>query len=49
MRMCLSPQDKLRPGRVPKLDGDAEARLVLLECSHPPVGHSFVLKMLELN
>ena len=39
--------DKPRPGRVPKLDGDAEARLVLLACSHPPEGRTrWTLKLL---
>lgn len=30
--------DKPRPGRAPKLTGEAEARLVLLACSQPPEG-----------
>jgi transposase len=39
--------DKPRPGRVPKLTGDAEARLVLLACSQPPEGRSrWTLKLL---
>lgn len=39
--------DKPRPGRVPKLNGDAEARLVLLACSQPPQGRTrWTLKLL---
>jgi putative transposase len=39
--------DKPRPGRTPKLTGDAEARLVLLACSQPPEGRTrWTLKLL---
>ena len=39
--------DKPRPGRMPKLTGDAEARLVLLACSQPPEGRTrWTLKLL---
>lgn len=31
-------QERPRPGRKPKLDGEGEARLVLLACSQPPEG-----------
>ena len=32
--------DKPRPGRVPKITGDIEAKLTMLACSDPPEGHS---------
>lgn len=32
--------EKPRPGRVPKITGDIEARLVLIACSHPPLGRA---------
>ncbi len=32
--------DKPRPGRVPKITGDIEAKLTVLACSNPPEGHS---------
>lgn len=39
--------DKPRPGGVPKITGDVEARLTLLACSNPPVGRSrWTLKLL---
>jgi hypothetical protein len=31
--------DKPRPGAVPKITGDVEARITLLACSKPPKGH----------
>jgi len=40
-------QDKPRPGRVPKITGDIEARLTVLACSSPPEGHAvWTLKLL---
>ena len=39
--------DKPRPGRVPKITGDVEAKLTVLACSDPPEGHShWTLKLL---
>lgn len=39
--------DKPRPGRVPKITGDIEAKLTVLACSAPPEGHSrWTLKLL---
>ena len=32
--------DKPRPGAVPKVTGDVEAKLVMLACSAPPEGHA---------
>jgi hypothetical protein len=32
--------DKPRPGRVPKIDGAIEAKMIALACSNPPDGHS---------
>jgi transposase len=32
--------DKPRPGAVPKVTGDVEAKLVMLACSEPPEGHA---------
>ncbi len=31
--------DKPRPGAVPKITGDIEARITMLACSNPPEGH----------
>ena len=31
--------DLPRPGAVPKIDGEVEARLITLACSEPPKGH----------
>jgi Homeodomain-like domain len=47
--------DKPRPGRVPKITGDIEAKLTVLACSDPPEGHSrwtlqlLADKLVELN
>jgi transposase len=39
--------DKPRPGRVPKITGDIEAKLTVLACSSPPDGHAtWTLKLL---
>jgi transposase len=39
--------DKPRPGRVPKITGDIEAKLTVLACSSPPEGHAvWTLKLL---
>lgn len=39
--------DKPRPGRVPKITGDIEAKLTVLACSNPPEGQSrWTLKLL---
>lgn len=39
--------DKPRPGRVPKITGDVEAKLTTLACSSPPEGHAnWTLKLL---
>jgi transposase len=32
--------DRPRPGRVPKITGDIEAKLTVLACSNPPKGHT---------
>ncbi len=32
--------DLPRPGGVPKIDGEVEARLIMLACSEPPAGHA---------
>ena len=32
--------DKPRPGAVPKITGDIEARITMLACSDPPEGHA---------
>lgn len=32
--------DKPRPGAVPKITGDIEAKITMLACSNPPVGHT---------
>ena len=32
--------DKPRPGAVPKITGDIEARITMLACSEPPKGHT---------
>jgi hypothetical protein len=31
--------DKPRPGAVPKITGDVEARITMIACSQPPEGH----------
>jgi transposase len=36
--LARKPQD--RPSRLPVFDGDAEARLIALACSHPPEGRA---------
>jgi hypothetical protein len=36
--LVRKPQD--RPSRLPVFDGDAEARLIALACSHPPEGRA---------
>lgn len=33
-------QERARPGAVPKLTGEVEARLTTLACSAPPAGHA---------
>lgn len=39
--------DKPRPGRVPKITGDIEAKLTVLACSSPPEGYTrWTLKLL---
>lgn len=32
--------DKPRPGAIPKITGDIEARITMLACSNPPEGHA---------
>jgi putative transposase len=32
--------DKPRPGAIPKITGDIEARITMLACSDPPEGHA---------
>ena len=40
-------KDKPRPGRVPKITGDIEAKLTMLACLSPPEGHAvWTLKLL---
>jgi len=40
--------DKPRPGAVPKVTGDVEAKLVMLACSEPPEGHArWTLRLLS--
>lgn len=52
---ALDRKKQDRPSRLPKLDGDAEARLVQLACSEPPQGRSrwtlslLVDKLVELS
>lgn len=36
----LDRKKQARPSRMPKLDGAAEARLVMLACSEPPAGRA---------
>jgi len=44
---ALNRRKQVRPSRVPKLDGDAEARLVALACSEAPDGRKrWTLRML---
>jgi len=38
MESALS--EKPRPGQVPKITGDIEAKLIALVCSDPPEGHA---------
>lgn len=40
--------EKPRPGAMPKLTGEVEAKLTLLACSSPPEGHSrWTLRLLQ--
>lgn len=40
--------EKPRPGAVPKLTGEVEAKLTMLACSSPPEGHSrWTLRLLQ--
>lgn len=32
--------DKARPGAIPKITGDVEARITMIACSKPPEGHA---------
>ena len=42
--------DKPRPGRVPKITGDIEAKLTVLACSDPPEGHArWTLALLKIS
>jgi len=40
LEAALDRKKQDRPSRVPKLDGDAEARLIQLACSEPPSGRA---------
>ena len=44
---ALDRKPQARPSRLPVLDGDAEARLIVLACSRPPEGRArWTLRML---
>lgn len=53
--MDVALYDRPRPGGVPKITGDIEAKLIMLACSAPPEGHErwniqlLADKMIELN
>jgi transposase len=55
LEAALNRKKQDRPSRQPKLDGDAEARLIALRCGESPEGHSrWTLRLLadkavELN
>ena len=52
---ALTPKKRLKPSRPKKFDGETEAHLIALACSHPPEGHArwtlrlLADKMAELN
>lgn len=47
LESALNRKKQVRPSRMPKLDGEGEARLVALACSEAPDGHKqWTLRML---
>ena len=40
LEAALTRQPQARPSRMPKLDGEGEARLLALSCSEPPPGQA---------
>lgn len=41
-------REKPRPGAIPKITGEVEAKLIVLACSTPPEGHSrWTLRLLQ--